>query len=143
MREYFKVLSSIVISLLAIAIISSPISGLCAFVFAESEIFSYFVIPFVIAWFGFVLFGLIGAALWVVFFKALKLKSFNVMQKQSICAFLSMLCILSVAAIVLGVVLSHRGLYYFLLPYLFIAPVLPVILGSLFVYKRLYFNCED
>ncbi len=141
-REYFKILSSIAISLLVIAILAAPALGLFALIFDKSDIFSYFVFPFVIAWFGFVLFGIIRSALWVLFLKIPKLRKCSDMRRQGISAFISMLFILSVASVILGVTYLHRGLHYFLMPYIFIVPISPVILASLLVYNRLFVTRE-
>lgn len=134
MRDYLKILCSIIASLISLALLASTVSAIAVLISSRFDIYRAVLIPFVFAWVGFVMFGVIGSALWFGFSRVLGMLSIGPMKLQVIAASLS-----TVASwLTVSVVMS--GGKFDALPgtaFLFIL-VVPVVAISLLWYWYLY-----
>jgi len=126
MREYLKILCSIIIALICSAILISIVVGAHSYLTEQSNILGAFLFPFVVAWIGFLMFGVIGSLLWRLFLHLLHRVELGYMRKHIISSVTSaFLCVTALAL--------FQFSSYFLLIF-----VLPIVLFSLYIYHKLY-----
>jgi hypothetical protein len=133
MREYFKILSSIAIALLFLTMV---FSGISALVVDERRVLQALSFPFVVAWIGFLIFGIIGSALWLLMFKMFWGKASGGMRGHLFSAITSAL--ISVTGLAIISLSLGSGWESFTKTYAFLVMVFPVVFVSLYVYKCLY-----
>ena len=134
MRDYLKIISSIVAALLSLALIASVISGIIAFASGGFNIVGAVLFPFAFVWAGFVMFGIIGSLFWLGFLSALGKLSLGPMNRQVLAACLSIVASwLTISLAMSGGELKRVPEAVFLL-----VLVVPVVAVSLFWYWFLY-----
>ncbi|WP_299589114.1 hypothetical protein [uncultured Microbulbifer sp.] len=138
MREYFRILSSISITLILVAVLASLLSGVIAIMAASQNVLRAFMFPFVVSWIGFLMFGVIGSALWTLIFNYSDFWKVSKMIRQSAAALISMFVTLSIFCLFSGLSSDSKAIEYFVAPYLLAVVVFPVVLASIFIYKFLY-----
>jgi hypothetical protein len=138
MPEYLKILISIILAIISIAIFFSAI----ALVF---EAHSYYIneknnltfglgIVWIVAWFGFLLFGITGSILWRLYFAALSSWSGSFMRKHVYSSLLSGFTCTSFFALTQ----FNQGITEVVKIYAILILVLPVIFASLIIYRKCY-----
>jgi hypothetical protein len=137
MREYLKILSSIIAALLSLALLFSMGLLINEF-FSDSEnMLGVMLFPFIVVGVGFVLFGIAGSALWFVFFSMIakySLHSEDPMMRHVLAACLSTI----VCWLIIGLIIfdeGFQGLYEAASLLILVGPVVAV---SLVWYKLLY-----
>src|SRR5690554_7767372 len=88
MRDYLKILSSIIAALLSMAFLVSAVVGIVALISGNPEIASAVLFPFVFAWVGFVMFGIIGSLFWFGFLRASYTLSLGPVKRQILASLL-------------------------------------------------------
>lgn len=134
MRDYLKILSSIVLALLFLATVISIIAGTFSLVADSSTVTEAVSLPFIIASMGFILFGITGSLLWLYFQKLLGNTIANLMGRQVIAASLSVVanCLLFVMIFTAGGSIYLKDIATILVF------IVPVVVCSLLIYWRLY-----
>ena len=134
MREYLKILSSIIIALICSAILISIVAGVHSYLTEQSNILGAFLFPFVVAWVGFLMFGVIGSLLWLLFLHLLRRVELGYMRKHIISSVTSaFLCVTILALFQVSGSITDLLSGYFLLIF-----VLPIVCFSLYIYHKLY-----
>jgi hypothetical protein len=134
MRDYIKILSSIIASLATLAVLASAIRGGYALISGSSNIAQAFLFPFVFVWFGFVLFGIIGSALWFGILKLTGTLAIGQMTRHVVAASLSA----GASWLVLGLLASGGNSQALLETAPLLIIVVPVVALSLLWYWFLY-----
>ena len=133
MKSYLKIISSIFIASLSLAIITALISALVMIFKGEFDIRGI-TIPFVFAWFGFLIFGIPGSIIWLISFVALKVSSLEKTKRHYVAVVISIIvCTPIVAYIESGINFSAIGESLFLLVF-----IIPVALTGLFIHWFLF-----
>lgn len=138
MSEYLKILISIILAIISIAIFFSAI----ALIF---EAHSYYVneknnltfglgIVWIFAWFGFLLFGIAGSILWRLYLAALRSWPCGFMRKHIYSSLLSAFTCTSFFALTE----FNHGVAEVVKIYATLILVLPVVFASLIIYRKRY-----
>lgn len=134
MRDYFKILSSMLVALLTLAATVAVVASIYTLSSGSRDISEDVFLPFLVALMGFILFGIPGSIFWLVFFRALGGSLGGSMKRHLIAASMSV-----VASIGLSCVLFFRGGISELDEVaVFVVPVLIVAAFSLFWYWLLF-----
>jgi len=138
MREYLKILSSIIIALICSALLISIVTVMHSYLTEQRNILGTSLFPFVIAWVGFLMFGIIGSLLWRLCLHFLSRVEFEHMKKHAISSMISaFICVTLLACTQFsgGIVALFRVYYLLIL-------VLPIVFISLYIYRKLYSRVE-
>jgi hypothetical protein len=137
---YFRTLTSIFLSLLAISVFISCIAGIYTFSSDMPGFANAFKISLLFAVFGMVLFGFTGAFFWSVLFKFSN-RFFNTDLKGHV--FSSVLSMpISIATFYLFFSGGMSSSELFRLTMILVALILPVALLSLYFYKKSYLDSD-
>lgn len=134
MRDYFKILSSIIAALFSLAMIVSVALGISALVFGSPGSVKAILFPFVFAWAGFVMFGIIGSVFWFGFLAVLGKISLSPMQRQILAACLS----IGASWLTMALAMSGGGLKQLPEAAFVLVFIVPVVAVSLLWYWLLY-----
>lgn len=94
MKSYLKLIASVFIALLALSSIATIISGIIM-LYTNNYDIRGLTFPFVIAWFGFLLFGIPGTILWLISYIVLGITSWNKEEKQFVSVIIgSIVCVI-------------------------------------------------
>lgn len=104
MRDYFKILSSMIVALLTFALVVAMIASIYTLATGGRDISDDLFLPFLLALIGFILFGIPGSIFWLVFFRALSGSLGSVMKRHLIAASMAV-----VSSVTLSVALFFRG----------------------------------
>jgi hypothetical protein len=139
MRDYFKILISIIAALLSLALIVSVALGATAlvsgsFISGSFTIVEAVVFPFAFAWAGFLMFGITGSIFWFGFLAVFGKLSLGPMTRQILAACLSTVTSwISISVAMSGGKFTRVPEAAFLLVF-----VVPVVAVSLLWYRFLY-----
>lgn len=134
MRDYFKILSSIIAALISLTLLISAIVAVGALLADSSGSASGVLFPFVVAWIGFLMFGVTGSVFWFAALKAMGSLTIGAMKKNAVAA-----CFSTIASWLIPAVIIFRDDLEELPETGFIlAPVVPVVACSLLWYWLLY-----
>ena len=136
MREYFKILSSIVIALICLTLLVSLISWLWTISTEQKYAVRSFALPFVFAWVGFLMFGILGSLLWRLFFHMFNSFSLGVMRKHLLSSMLSAFICVSLFALSQ----LNSGFIDIARTYVLLVFVVPVVFLSFYIHRKLYAN---
>lgn len=89
MRDYLKILCSIIAALLSVVLITSVVAGITAFVSGSLHIGEAVLLPVWLAWGGFVMFGVTGSVFWLGFLTMLDKLALGPMKQHILAAGLS------------------------------------------------------
>jgi len=134
MRDYLKILSSIIAALLSMAFLVSAVVGIVALISGNPEIASAVLFPFVFAWVGFVMFGIIGSLFWFGFLRASYTLSLGPVKRQILASLLSTL----VSWLTIASIFSHGQFRQVIEAAPLLVFVVPVVVVSLLWYRFLY-----
>lgn len=134
MRDYFKILSSIIAALFSLAMIVSVALGISALVFGSPGSVKAILFPFAFAWAGFVMFGIIGSVFWFGFLAVLGKISLSPMQRQVLAACLSVVA----SWVTMVLAMSGGGLKQLPEAAFVLVFIVPVVAVSLLWYWFLY-----
>jgi hypothetical protein len=136
MKEYFKILLSIIASLLILASIAAVIIGLVE-LFGGGK-YQGMIFPFFIAAVGFIMFGIVGSGLWFAAFAVISRSKEYTFKLHVISA--SLATIISLLGVALWSSDFKSNAFVELLPLAIY--VVPVVVGSLIVHKK-YFSAKN
>lgn len=134
MRDYLKILSTIIAALLSLAAFASVVIGVHAAVTDSPNIAGVMAVPFAIVWAGFVMFGIVGSVFWYAFLVALSTRNLSPLKRHSLAAALAVIA--TFLAVALAFSQGKLAVIKEAAPVLII--VVPVVAISLFWYWFLY-----
>lgn len=134
MRDYLKILSSIIAALLSLALLASATTGVNALVSNNHNILRDVLWPFLFVWAGFVMFGIIGSVFWFGFLRMLSKLISGPMKRQTLAASLSIVATL----LTISLALSRWDFEVLLEAAFFLVFIVPVVAVSLLWYWFLY-----
>ena len=133
MKSYLKIILSIFIASLSLAIIAAIVSAVVMVFKGEFDIRGI-TLPFVFAWFGFLIFGIPGSIIWLISFLALKRSPLEKAKRHYVAVVISIIvCTPIVMYIESGINLKAIGESLFLLVF-----IIPVALTGLFIHWFLF-----
>ena len=133
MISYLKIISSIFLASLSLAIIAALISTAVMIFKGEFDIRGV-TMPFVFAWFGFLIFGIPGSIIWLMSFVALKVSSMENAKKHYIAVAISIIvCTPIISYVESGINLAAIGDSLFLL-----VLIIPTALTGLLIHWFLF-----
>lgn len=132
LREYLKILSAIVLTLFTLATLLALVTGLLALL-AEEDIAERITLPYIIAIMGFVLFGISGSVLWLLFLRILGRQPASLMRRHTLAVCLAASTNWLAFTFIFGGGVTQIGDTAPLLVFLF-----PVAASSLLCYRLLF-----
>ncbi|MBQ0731458.1 MAG: hypothetical protein KBT75_12200 [Oleispira antarctica] len=140
MTLYFRIFSSILLSLLALSVFSSSVIAIYVLVTDGVPLLDVLGLPFLIALMGLVVFGFTGALYWSILFKMTSQFFRTTFKAHAFSAISSIPVTMVILIAFMGGESSLEGLLKIL--FLFIIILLPVVLLSLFFYKMVYLKAR-
>lgn len=125
MRDYLKILASVIAALLSMAALIVVVIAVVIFVSADSLSAEPILFPFVIALAGFMMFGISGSIVWFVTYRALGQRPVSPMGRHAIGASCGVLASVTFEVVTFS---SHGGIKLtdFLVPLALVVPVVAV-----------------
>lgn len=136
MRDYLKILSSITAALLTLTVLVSVISGIFSLASGRNEVSEAMLFPFVIAWVGFISFGITGSIAWFVFVRAFDEKRLGPMSRHVVSASMAT----AASWLTVAFTFSGGGVKEFFEASVLLIPVVPVVALSLLWYWCLFYR---
>lgn len=134
MRDYLKILSSIIAALLSWALLASVVAGVVELVSGGSTIAGVVIFSFAFVWAGFVMFGITGSVFWFGFLSVLGNRPLGPMLRQVLAASFSTF----LSWLIIGWALSDGSVKGMLGSTAVLVLVVPVVAVSLLWYWFLY-----
>ncbi len=135
LKTYLKILSSILISLIILSALFSLIGGSYSLYMSNGDFFSTLLFTFIISGFGFIMFGLTGSISWLLLLIPLSKCSMAEFDKHKVSAISSAFIVTTLTGIWS---LGNKFFNEPLIMYWVLIFIVPVVVVSLYVYKRLY-----
>lgn len=135
MRVYLKIVSSIIMSLLLLSFGPALFLFVYALIIGDELTWGYLLTFLMFAFFGFIFFGLTGSVMWWLIFRLLYRSGMSEFRKHQIAAAGSSLIAPLMFALWSFDEKQYEQLYS---AYAMLILIIPVVLVSLFLYKKIY-----